>query len=86
MFKRLYENPLSSRYKKDKNLTERTLYVLLAYEKYEPMSSNAAVETINSWGSFEDIHNAVHLYVGGNGHMGDIGVSAFDPLFWCHHT
>ena len=32
----------------------------------------------------EDIHNSVHVWVGGT--MGGIGTSAFDPIFWAHHT
>jgi tyrosinase len=32
----------------------------------------------------EDIHNGVHVWVGGT--MGDIATAAYDPLFWAHHT
>jgi tyrosinase len=32
----------------------------------------------------EDIHNGVHVWVGGT--MGSIGTSAYDPIFWAHHT
>jgi tyrosinase len=32
----------------------------------------------------EDLHNGVHVWVGGT--MGSIGTSAYDPLFWAHHT
>jgi tyrosinase len=32
----------------------------------------------------EDIHNAVHVWVGGT--MGQIPWAAFDPVFWAHHT
>ncbi len=32
----------------------------------------------------EDIHDAVHGWVGGT--MGNVGYAAFDPLFWAHHT
>jgi tyrosinase len=32
----------------------------------------------------EDIHNAVHVWVGGT--MGQITTSAYDPIFWAHHT
>jgi tyrosinase len=31
----------------------------------------------------EDIHNNVHVWVGG--HMSDIPFAAFDPIFWAHH-
>jgi tyrosinase len=35
--------------------------------------------------SLESIHDTVHGDVGGNGHMGDPDVAAFDPIFWLHH-
>jgi tyrosinase len=35
--------------------------------------------------SLEDIHNSIHDFVGGKGHMGSVPVAAFDPLFWLHH-
>jgi tyrosinase len=48
------------------------------------------------FGSFEDIHNTIHALVGGSGvdsqgrqrtgHMGSVPISAFDPIFWLHHT
>ncbi|KAF4981580.1 hypothetical protein FZEAL_2646 [Fusarium zealandicum] len=42
--------------------------------------------------SLEYIHNNVHDFVGGSdyktgvGHMSDVPVAAFDPLFWLHHA
>lgn len=37
--------------------------------------------------NIEFIHNNVHGWVGGdyNGHMSQIPVATFDPLFWLHH-
>ncbi len=32
----------------------------------------------------EDLHNGVHVWVGGT--MSDIATAAYDPLFWAHHT
>ena len=32
----------------------------------------------------EDIHNAIHVWVGGT--MGAVSTSAYDPVFWAHHT
>ncbi|KAK1687691.1 hypothetical protein BDP55DRAFT_714015 [Colletotrichum godetiae] len=43
------------------------------------------------WLSIEFLHNCVHVWTGGAepspgiGHMSDIGVAAFDPIFWLHH-
>jgi tyrosinase len=38
--------------------------------------------------SFESVHDAIHNTAGGDsgGHMYYLDVSAFDPLFWLHHT
>lgn len=35
--------------------------------------------------NLEFIHNYVHGCAGGDGHMGNVPVAAFDPLFWLHH-
>jgi len=32
----------------------------------------------------EDIHNGVHVWVGGT--MSDIATAAYDPIFWSHHA
>jgi tyrosinase len=38
-------------------------------------------------GAVEQMHNNVHMWVGGqNGHMGQIPFAAYDPIFWAHHT
>ena len=75
----------------ERNLTERTAWILQAYNTYIAMSNNALravqgfedVEDATNYGSLEDIHNAVHNIVGGKGgHMSGIAVSAFDPIFW----
>jgi tyrosinase len=38
--------------------------------------------------SFESVHDAIHNTAGGEsgGHMYYLDMSAFDPLFWLHHT
>jgi len=35
--------------------------------------------------SLETIHDQIHGEVGGNGHMSDPAVAAFDPIFFLHH-
>ncbi|KAF7591406.1 hypothetical protein BBP40_001567 [Aspergillus hancockii] len=40
--------------------------------------------------SLEQIHNNIHLWTGGgadttDGHMANVPVAAFDPIFWLHH-
>jgi tyrosinase len=42
--------------------------------------------TSSTGNSIESIHNSVHQAVGGRGHMSDLATSAFDPIFWLHHT
>lgn len=42
--------------------------------------------TTSGGNSIEHIHNSVHNAVGGYGHLTDSAASAFDPIFWLHHT
>lgn len=35
----------------------------------------------------EDLHGTVHGYVGGRtGHMSQVPLAAYDPIFWAHHS
>jgi tyrosinase len=56
-----------------------------------PLPSAAQVQALLVLGDFidfqtqlEDIHNGVHVWVGGT--MSDIATAAYDPLFWAHHA
>jgi tyrosinase len=56
-----------------------------------PLPDAATVDGILALGDFidfqtqlEDIHNGVHVWVGGT--MSDIATAAYDPVFWAHHT
>ena len=75
----------------ERNLTERTAWILQAYKTYGAMNNNLfredkkknVIADAADWGSLEDIHNAVHNLVGGaRGHMSVVPRSAFDPIFW----
>jgi tyrosinase len=44
----------------------------------------ALTDFIDFQSQLEDIHNGVHVWVGGT--MGSIGTSAYDPIFWAHHA
>ena len=92
---RLYNKPSTekSHFPKltpERNLTERTAWILQAYNTYVAMSKNEfrkdedgkEIADAANWGSLEDIHNAVHILVGGGGHMSHVPISAFDPIFW----
>ena len=40
----------------------------------------------SSFSSLEAIHGKMHVWTGGsNGHMSQVPVAAFDPVFWLHH-
>ena len=61
----------------ERNLTERTAYILFAYSTFVAMSKNSlrpdeqgkVVADAANWGSLEDIHNAVHNLTGGTGNV-----------------
>ena len=74
----------------ERNLTERTVYILQGYSTFAAVSNNqlrkddkgVAIPDKENWGSLEDIHNVIHDLSGGGGHMSSIARSAFDPIFW----
>jgi tyrosinase len=53
--------------------------------------NEGSFDTFTGFLSLEYIHNNVHNIVGGSdfinglGHMSDVPVAAFDPIFWLHH-
>ncbi|KAK4182242.1 hypothetical protein QBC35DRAFT_186135 [Podospora australis] len=65
------------------------------YSKWTTIASDAKLtrgdfthktrEMVRGGGSLEDIHNAYHGHIGGDGAMGHPGFAAFDPVFWFHH-
>ncbi|MCJ1477585.1 hypothetical protein MMC13_006258 [Lambiella insularis] len=52
---------------------------------YAPFS-NTGFYNGTSYNSLENLHNSIHALVGMGGHMGYVPYSAFDPIFWLHHT
>jgi tyrosinase len=59
----------------------------LTYKLFASGSDYTNMSCTTSRGnSVENIHNLVHNAVGGYGHMSDASTSAFDPVFWLHHT
>lgn len=90
----------------EENIRERLVFLLKSYTSFAQVSNNrwidkgpppgeGSVVVGKGFGSFEDIHNNVHVLVGGLGkiselprigHMSEIPSSAFDPVFWLHHT
>ncbi|KAL8832127.1 MAG: hypothetical protein Q9191_000449 [Dirinaria sp. TL-2023a] len=56
--------------------TSYTEFVTLGWQEGNPAKS---------YPSLEDVHDKLHGLIGGKGHMGNIAVAAFDPVFWLHH-
>lgn len=55
-----------------------------AYATYASFATDSASE--GPAGSLEGIHNNYHVNIGGQGgHMSEVPVAAFDPIFWLHH-
>jgi len=53
---------------------------------WEGMSNHTVVEGHPAKAnSLETTHDGMHLKIGGNGHMANVPVAGFDPLFWLHH-
>ncbi|KAF4773968.1 hypothetical protein HER10_EVM0007266 [Colletotrichum scovillei] len=73
---------------KGMNVSERIIFLLQSYTDFGGVSNNehfGSPDTrFNNWGSIEDVHNAVHVYVGN--YMGNVKIAAFDPIFWLHHA
>ncbi|KAK4181554.1 hypothetical protein QBC36DRAFT_174782 [Triangularia setosa] len=80
-----------------RSLSQR-LYILFSnYGNYSRFSNNAWIPFVNnaSFDSLESLHDTIHNLAGGGGmgqpniqggHMSFIPYSAFDPIFFLHHT
>ncbi|KAF7327227.1 Tyrosinase [Mycena kentingensis (nom. inval.)] len=79
-------NELTSTLNKNGPSYQANTYNLLTQVKSWPAFSN---DNANAGGSatssLEGIHDGIHVDVGGNGHMSDPSVAAFDPIFFLHH-
>ncbi|KIL63082.1 hypothetical protein M378DRAFT_733369 [Amanita muscaria Koide BX008] len=47
--------------------------------------SNHTAQDFSLTNSLEAIHDIVHCRFGGGGHMSEVAVAAFDPIFYMHH-
>ena len=64
-----------------------TYQLLAATTTYGAFSNTAYKDSNgNEYNSLENMHNAIHSFVGNGGHMSDIPYAAFDPIFWLHHA
>jgi tyrosinase len=67
------------------SINDRTYLLLSRQNSYPPFSNNAYVDSRgNRYDSLEGIHDTIHGLVGG--WMGLVPYSAFDPIFFLHHT
>ena len=56
-----------------------------ALDKTTYHSFQNAVESGSGTVPFHGLHNTLHGWFGGGGHMGSVVVSPFDPIFYMHH-
>ncbi|KAL4748038.1 hypothetical protein BDW72DRAFT_196173 [Aspergillus terricola var. indicus] len=65
----------------------RLLTVPLEYSSFATTAQLSEDQDVSNDVNIEYLHNNVHGWVGGdyNGHMSQIPVATFDPLFWLHH-
>ncbi|KAL4879315.1 hypothetical protein BJY04DRAFT_220171 [Aspergillus karnatakaensis] len=65
----------------------RLLTVPMEYSTFATTAQLSDDQNVASDINIEYLHNNIHGWVGGdfNGHMSQIPVATFDPLFWLHH-
>ncbi|CAI6335178.1 unnamed protein product [Periconia digitata] len=63
------------------SMQTRVFGLLALQHDYLPMSNK-----LQPGDSLESIHGTIHDMVGGDGHMLWLQYSAYDPIFWLHHT
>ena len=79
------------------NLTcalREAFYRVVGMKNYETFSnsSHKPKSKVRAWDSIEALHGLIHGLCGGAtingtgyGHMAQVAVAAFDPIFWLHH-
>ncbi|OHE90735.1 hypothetical protein CORC01_13958 [Colletotrichum orchidophilum] len=68
---------------------QQRLYTLLSnYKDFGPFSNKywGTESNQTQYDSVESLHDAMHVLVGDRGHLYYIQYSAFDPVFFLHHT
>jgi tyrosinase len=69
---------------------QQNINILMNDPNYKDLSAFSnhlwVPNSVGTEASLEDVHNSIHVAVGGNmGHMSELDYSAFDPAFWLHH-
>ncbi|KAI0270057.1 tyrosinase [Gloeopeniophorella convolvens] len=67
-------------------VTSDTYYLLTRVRTWPAFSNHTPGDGGSSSNSLEAIHDKIHDFVGGRGHMGDPAVAGFDPIFYLHHA
>lgn len=75
---------------KDYGTAAEMVYRLLTYPLEYPDFATVALHNddpqVQTDVNIEFIHNNIHYWAGGEGgHMSQIPVASFDPIFWVHH-
>lgn len=64
-----------------------TYQLIASQSEYAPFSNTAYSDGRGGkYNNLENLHNAIHSFVGNGGHMSNIPYSSFDPIFWLHHA
>jgi len=67
--------------------SKRFMNLLEAYPQYSQFSNEAWYpNSPGTYDSLESLHDQLHGLIGNGGHMSYLDYSAFDPVFWLHHT
>ncbi|KAF5391307.1 hypothetical protein D9757_001938 [Collybiopsis confluens] len=64
----------------------KTYNLLTRVHTWPAFSNHTPGDGGSASNSLEGIHDGIHVDVGGNGHMSDPSVAAFDPIFFMHHA
>ncbi|KAG8960489.1 hypothetical protein FRC00_000213 [Tulasnella sp. 408] len=67
-------------------IRDNTFNLLIRTKSWPAFSYRGVGDGGSSANSIEAIHDGIHVRVGGEGHMGDPAVAAFDPIFYLHHA
>ncbi|GAM85668.1 hypothetical protein ANO11243_036750 [Dothideomycetidae sp. 11243] len=70
------------------SLADRLYNLFTNYNNFTEFSNEAweSGSGMSNADSIESVHDAIHSMTGSNGHMTYLDYSAFDPIFWLHHT
>ncbi|GLI81875.1 hypothetical protein PoHVEF18_010269 [Penicillium ochrochloron] len=63
----------------------RLLTTPMDYTTFASTNPSSKDQNVNEDLNIEYIHNNIHGWTGAEGHMGNVPVAAFDPLFFLHH-